>query len=104
MLILPILVYCSDSWAPLSHPVQRLNTFVNRCLRTIFGLSLFDKIRNKELRHRADIDRVETMLQRRRLRWLGHAQKMDNSRLPKNLLVSKIGDGKRLQKTETTVA
>ena len=74
-------------------------------LRTIFGLTLFEKTRNTDLRHGADIDRVKTMLQRRRLRWLGHFQKMEISRLPKQLLVSKIEGGKRLQeKTESTVA
>ena len=44
--ILPVLLYGSESWAPLNHHFQRLNTFVNQCLRTILGLSLFDKIRN----------------------------------------------------------
>ena len=58
------------------------------------------KTRNTDLRHRADIDRVETMLQRRRLRWLGHVQRMENSSLPKKLLVIKIEGGKRLQKRQ----
>ena len=94
--ILPVLLYGSESWAPLNHHLQRLNTFVNQCLQTILGLSLFDKIRNTEIRNRANIERIETLLQRRRLRWLGHIQRMENSRLPKQLVVSKIKEGKRL--------
>ena len=50
-----------------------------------------DKIKN-----RANIERIETLLRRRRLRWLGHIQRMENSRLPKQLVVSKIKEGKRL--------
>ena len=38
------------------------------------------------------------MLQQRRLRWLGQVQRMENSRLPKQLLVSKTEVSKRLQK------
>ena len=69
-------------------------------MRTIFGQTLFDKTRNTDLRHRDDVDRVEAMLQRRRLRWFGHVQRMKNSRLLKQLLVSKIEGGKRLQKKQ----
>ena len=46
------------------------------------------KKRNIELRHRADIDRVETMLKQRRLRWLSYVQRIWNSRLPKQLLAN----------------
>ena len=93
--ILSVLLYGCESWAPLNHHIQRLNTFINRCIRTILGLSLFDKLRNTDLRRRANIERVETILQRRRLRWLGHIERMKNTRLPKQLLVSKFEEGKR---------
>ena len=69
-------------------------------LANYFRPTLFDKTRYTDLRHHADIDRVETMIQRRRLRWLGHVQRMEYSRLPKQMLVSKIEDGKRLQKRQ----
>ena len=91
--LLPVLLYGSESWAPLKHHLQRLNTFVNQCLQTILGLSLFAKIRNTEIRNRTNIERIGTLL---RLRWLGHIQRMENSCLPKQLVVSKIKEGKRL--------
>ena len=94
--ILPVLLFESESWAPLNHHLQRLNTFVNQCLQTILGFSLFDKIKNTQIRNCENIERIETLLRRKRLRWLGHVQKMENSRLPKQLVVSKIKDGKRL--------
>ena len=43
----------------------------------------------------AGIERVEVMVMRRRLRWLGHVERMDDTRLPKCLLVCKPQDGKR---------
>ena len=43
----------------------------------------------------AGLERVELMLMRRRLRWLGHAARMEETRIPKCLLVSKLARGKR---------
>ena len=37
------------------------------------------------------------MIQRRRLQWLGHLERMENSRLQKKLMVSKIAEGSRSQ-------
>ena len=41
-----------------------------------------------------NIDRVDMVIQKRRLQWLGHVERMHGARLPKKLLVSKIRDGK----------
>ena len=37
------------------------------------------------------------MIQKRRLKWLGHLERMPDDRLPRRLLVSKIAGGKRHQ-------
>ena len=37
------------------------------------------------------------MIQRRRLQWLRHLERMENSRLQKKLMVSKIAEGSRSQ-------
>ena len=76
---------------------QRLQLFVNRCLRIITGNSLWEKMRNTQLRNKANIDRVDVMFQKKRLQWLGHVERMHDDRLPKKLLVSKLRDGKRHQ-------
>ena len=55
-------------------------------------------MRNTQLQNKANIDRVDVMIQKRRLQWLGHVKRMHDDRLPKKLLVSKIRDGKRHQK------
>ena len=95
--ILPTLLYGSKTWNLLQHNIQRLQVFVNRCLRIIPGFSLWEKIKNTQLLHKANIDRVDVLIQKRRLQWLGHVKRMHDDRLPKKLLVSKIRDGKRLQ-------
>ena len=52
-------------------------------------------MRNTELRSLGGLERVDVMVMRRRLRWLGHVERMDTSRIPKCLLVSRPVRGKR---------
>ena len=46
--------------------------------------------RNATLWYLSEMDRVETMVMKRRLRWLGHIERTENSRLPKCFLVCRL--------------
>ena len=93
--IIPTLMYGSEAWAPLAHQVKRLQSFVMRCLRIILGLSVRQQKRNTVIRTEANMETVESMLRRRRLRWLGHVARMGTERIPRQLLVCKPEGGKR---------
>ena len=80
-IIIPTLLYGSETWNVIQSHIQRLQVFTNRFLRIITGTSLWDKLRNTQLRCKSKIERVEVMIQRRRLQWLGHLEKMENARL-----------------------
>ena len=95
--ILPTLLYGIETWNLLQHHIQRLQVFTNRCLRIITGTSLWEKMKNTQLRGKANIERLDVMIQKRRLQWLGHLERTSADRLPKKLLTSKIMDGKRQQ-------
>ena len=95
--ILPTLLYGSETWNLLQHHIQRLQVFTNRCLRIITGTSLWEKMKNTQHRSKANIGRIDVMIQKRRLQWLGHLERMPADRLPKKLLTSKITDGRRQQ-------
>ena len=103
-LIMPILLYGCETWAPLSNHVQRLQSFVNKCVWSICEISMRDMLRNIEIRRRGNIERVDSILQLKRLKWLGHIERMADSRWPKKLLVSKICGGKRSQGGQKQVA
>ena len=47
------------------------------------------------LRSLGEMERVETMIMKRRLRWLGHLERMENSRIPKCFLVCRPVTGRR---------
>ena len=54
-------------------------------------------MRYTQLRNLTKIERVNVLIQKRRLQWLGHVERMSDERLQKKLLVSKIMNGKRCQ-------
>ena len=93
--VLPTLLYGSETWAPVAKQLKRLQSFVMRCLRVILGVSVREKQRNTEIRARANIETVEAMIRKRRLRWLGHVARMDPGRIPRKLLVCRLEAGKR---------
>ena len=96
-IIIPILLYGCETWAPLSNHAQRLQFFANKCVWSICEISMRDMLRNTEIRRKENIERVDSILQLKRLKWLGHIERMADSRWPKKLLVSKICGGKRSQ-------
>ena len=92
--ILPTLLYGSETWTPLAKQMKRLQRFVMRCLRIILGVSMREKQRNTDIRAKANIETVETMVRKRKLRWLGHVARMDAGRIPRQLLVCRPETGK----------
>lgn len=55
--------------------LQKIQTFINRCLRDIFRIRWPDKISNKELWQRGRQEPVESEIQRRKWGWIGHTCK-----------------------------
>ena len=54
-----------------------------------------DKITNSEILRRTGSVSLECNISRRQLRWLGHVTRMEDSRLPEQLLYSEIREGER---------
>ena len=72
-LILPIATYASETWTLKSEDTRKLTVFEMRCLRSILGTTLADRIRNTDIITRSGIrhtiiDHIKT----RRLSWFGH--------------------------------
>ncbi|XP_052673517.1 uncharacterized protein LOC128155711 [Crassostrea angulata] len=93
--IISTLLYGSESWTTYSRQERRLNAFHLRCLRRILGISWQDKVPNTEVLSRANLPSMFTMLRQRRLRWLGHVRRMDDGRIPKDILYGELRSGKR---------
>ena len=52
--------------------MHRLQTFVNKCLRSILHIRWHDKVRNEELWERTGQERVEVQILCRKWGWIGH--------------------------------
>ena len=83
--VLPTLLYGSETWVPLVTHMHK--AFTGLCygvhVRAILGVSQWDQERNTELHSGTGLDRVEVMIMRRRLRWLGHVERMNDTCIPK---------------------
>ena len=93
--VVSTLLYGSETWTTYARQERRLNSFHMRCLRRILGISWEDKIPNTEVLSRANLPTMFTLLRQRRLRWLGHVHRMDDGRIPKDLLYGELAAGKR---------
>ncbi|CAH1226359.1 CD209 [Branchiostoma lanceolatum] len=93
--VLSTLLYGSETWSTYAKQENRLNAFHMRCMRRILGISWKDKVTNTEVLSRAGLPTLFTLLRQRRLRWLGHVRRMEDGRIPKDLLYGELISGKR---------
>ena len=82
-LILPIALYGAETWTLRKVDQDRLAVFEMRCLRTILGVHLLDRIRNEDIRRRLHISNtINEEASKKRLRWFGHVCRMPRNRFP----------------------
>ena len=72
-----------------------MNVFHMRCLRRILGITWHDRVTNKVVLEKAGIPSLYTLLKQRRMRWLGHVTRMEDGRIPKDLLYGELATRKR---------
>ncbi len=88
-----MLFYGAECWTPLKKHARKLNSFHNRCVRTILGISNRQQwsecITMAEVRRRwGDEETAAEKVGKIRLAWLGHVARMPDHRIPKALLFS----------------
>ena len=66
-----------------------------RCLLKVLCITWLNKVTNTEVLAKADIPYIYTLLQQKRLCWIGHVHRIDDRRIPKDLLYSELATGKR---------
>ncbi|CAH1266407.1 MMP17 [Branchiostoma lanceolatum] len=93
---LSILLYASESWTLCRRHIRILEQFHTRCLQRILGLKWWHKVPHTEIRRRANIEPLETILRHgsRQLRWVGHTIRMPPNRLPRQVFYGSSLEGK----------
>ncbi|CAF3323508.1 unnamed protein product [Rotaria sp. Silwood2] len=77
--ILPVLLYGSETWSITTLHERRINSFYMKCIRTIVGVNLGDRISNETLLKITGQPPIENIIRRNRLRWFGHVNRMLNN-------------------------
>lgn len=92
--VFSVLLYASETWTLKEADKQKLLAFEMRCYRRILKINWKDMVRNVDIRKQLGADEtIIDVIKKRKLRLFGHICRMDNSRLLKHVVFSRI-DGK----------
>ena len=67
-----VLFNSSETWRITKHTVNKIQTFVNRCLQRIMNVKWSGKVSNNTLWTKTNQLPVEIEIKRRKWRWIGH--------------------------------
>ena len=81
--VLSTLLYGSECWRMTKHDADKLSAFHTTCLRKILRIFWPNRISNKDLLKRCHTEDLETLITRRRWRWIGHVLRMEPDAIPK---------------------
>ena len=74
---------------------RKVNVLQMKCLRSLFGVSRMDRVRNEEVRRRAGIEmELASRADQRVLRWFGHVERMDDCCMARRVLMAEVSEGR----------
>ena len=76
------ILYGCEIWVPCRRQIRLQESLEIRRLQLIIGLRWWHKVTHSEIRSRAGIPSIESMLLYRQFRWFGHVIRMPDSILP----------------------
>lgn len=91
------LLYSCETWTPYRRHLKTLERFHQTCLRRILNISWKSLTSDTEVLSKAGCPSIEARIVKNHMRWVGHVIRMDDSRLPKQLLYGELVLGKRPQ-------
>jgi hypothetical protein len=103
--VLGTLLYCCESWVLNAELRQKLNTFHNRCARSMAKKSQRTSSDSNSGHFKYDalapmyaalgVTGIELFISSRKLHWAGHVMRMDMTRLPRMLMTSWVAAPRR---------
>ena len=74
--VVPMLLYGREVWTLTNIQERRLNSFYMKCLRTIIGANLEDRLSNAKILEHTGQPGLDAIMRRNRLRWFNHVNRM----------------------------
>ncbi|XP_076068416.1 uncharacterized protein LOC143040860 [Oratosquilla oratoria] len=93
--VIPTLLYASETWTTYRRHLDTLEKFHQRCLRSILNISWEDRRINVSVLKAAKATSIEAHIIKSQLRWSGHVVRMSDDRLPKQIFYSQLKEGNR---------
>ena len=85
-LLIPTLLYGSETWVLKKKNERKMNAVEMRSLRRICGVSLADRIRNEEIHKMTGTSGNFTVRTKKNvLNWLRHVERMNDERIAKKI-------------------
>jgi hypothetical protein len=79
MCVRSALIYGSETWALKVEDLRRLERTEMRMLRWMAGAQLADRKSNEQVRKMLDVETLDSVIRRNRLRWFGHVERKTES-------------------------
>ncbi len=89
--VVPTALYGAETWNMGAAERKKLNVMEMRCLRSMYGVTRMDRVRNEEVRRRTGV--VKELAERAEqgvLRWFGHVERMGEESLVKKTTGSDV--------------
>ena len=88
--VLATLLYGCETWTLYSRHLKQLERFHQQCLRRVLMIGWKSFVPDTEILKKARMQSIESTILKYRLRWLGHVVRLQDSRLPKQLLYGEL--------------
>ena len=93
--VISTLLYGCETWTLYRHDFRKLERFHQQKLRSILRIKWEDHITNLDVLEKALANSIESSIIGHQLRWIGHVQRMDDTRLPRQVLYGELTSGTR---------
>ena len=91
-IVVPTVMYGSESWGMRVEERNKLDVAEMNCLRSICGVTRRDRVRNEVVRQRVGVhEKLSKRIDRKVLKWFGHVERMGSERLTKRVYMSEVG-------------
>ena len=90
-MVVPTVLYGTETWNMRKADRIRLDVFEMRCLRIMVGATRLDRVRNEEARGRMGMERkLLERVDQRVLSWYGHVVRMDEKCLTERVWKAEV--------------